>query len=106
MRLTNPLEQEDRMGAVKRMMEELETKRAAAGKIALDAGVLKNCEFHDYLFEGDSDIEAAYRLGNHRFSAGSLEDVFENRRDMTDIIKEVVQDSPDECPICAKIRDE
>ena len=92
------------MGGVKAIIQEREARHAAAIKIALDAGVLKECDFHDFLLVGESDIEDAYRLGNSRFSAHSLGRIFENRIEMTDAIKEVVEDAAVECPVCAKVR--
>ena len=95
------------MGGIKRMMEEHAAQRDVAIGIALECGVLKICEFHDTIYEGSCDFEAAYKLGNAKFTAGKLEGVFEARREMTDIIKEVIEDhSAEECPSCAKIRDE
>ena len=74
------------MGGAKRMMEENESKRAVALEIALEAGVLEQCEFHeDCIFEGGEEIEAAYKLGNSKMSKGDLGDVFESRREMTDL---------------------
>ncbi len=96
------------MGGAKRMMEENEAKRGIALQIALEAGVLEQCEFHDdCIYEGGEEIESAYKLANHKVSHGELEGVFENRREMTDIIKDVVEDhAAEECYACAKNRDE
>lgn len=96
------------MGIAKRMMEEHEAKRSAAIRIALAAGVLQQCEYHDdCIFEGDEEIESAYKLANHQFSHGEHVDVFKDRKEMTDIIKEVVSDQlGDECPSCARVREE
>ena len=95
------------MGGTKRMMEEDEAKRRRAIQIALAAGVLQQCEYHDdCIFEGDEEIKSAYKLANHQFSNGEHVDVFEDREEMTDIIKEVVADHPaEECPSCARIRE-
>lgn len=91
------------------MMEEAEAKCGIALQIALEAGVLTQCEFHeDYIYEGGEEIESAYKLANHKFSHGEIEGVFSNRREMTDTIKDVVEDhnTADECYACAKNRDE
>ena len=93
------------MGISTRLMEEHEEKVRVAMGIALKAGVLKCCEFHeDCIFEGSGDIEAAYRFGNSSFSAGALGEAFESRREMTDYIKGVVEwnHAADECPRCLK----
>lgn len=97
------------MGGSKRLLEEHEERLSAALRIAIDAGVLKVCEFHDdCIFDGGEAIENAYRLGNTMFSASKLGNVFETRRQMTDCIKEVVEDNylADECPRCTKFLEE
>jgi hypothetical protein len=96
------------MGGVKRMMEEEEGKHGVAMHIALEANVLEQCEFHDdCIYAGSEEIESAYKLGNYKLSHGEFDGVFEDRREMTDIIKEVVEDHQgDECFACAKNRDE
>lgn len=97
------------MGMAKRLLEEHEAKLSAALRIAIDAGALKVCEYHDdCIFDGGVEIENAYKLGNARFSSGKLDGVFETRREMTDCIKEVVEDNylAEECPLCAKFLEE
>lgn len=95
------------MGGSKRMMEEEEQKRLVALQISIDAGVLKQCKIHDEcIYEGSKEVESAYKLANFRVSQGELENVFENRKEMTDLIKEVVEEhGADECYVCAKNRD-
>lgn len=96
------------MGGAKRMMEENEEKQQIAIGIAIDAGVLVQCDVHeDIVFAGDEEVESAYRLGNHRISQRLLEGCFDSRRDMTDTISSVVAEhSGDECYVCAKNRDD
>jgi hypothetical protein len=96
------------MGSAKRMMERHETMCRAAVEIALEARVLRYCEYHeDCVFEGPIDIESAYKLGNYKFTVGSMAGVFDTRREMTDCVKKVVEDHPaDECPRCAELREE
>ncbi len=96
------------MGIAKRHMEEMEDKRNLAIRIAVEAGVLDECEYHDGTFtEGSNDIEEAYKLGNSRISSGELDGAFDSRREMTDLIKAVVDElSADECYSCARHRDE
>lgn len=96
------------MGIAKRHMEEMEDKRNLALRIAVDAGVLDECEYHDGTYtEGSNDIEEAYKLGNARITSGELEGAFDSRREMTDLIKEVVTENcSDECYSCARHRDE
>lgn len=94
------------MGQMKRLMEAAEEKRSRAIGIAIQAGVLKCCEFHDEVFVGSKDVVEAYKRGNARFEKDSLGEAFDTRREMTDYIKEVVEDAAEECWCCAKIRDE
>ena len=92
------------MGSAKKAAQEHEDKLSFALGIAIEAGVVKECEHHDSVYlEGNVDIEAAYRLGNAKYSAGELEGSFNSRREMTDLIQEAVRDnSGDECHACAK----
>ncbi|MYM69243.1 hypothetical protein GTP45_20715 [Pseudoduganella sp. FT55W] len=92
------------MGGAKRMMEEEESKRQVALGIAIEAGVLEQCPSHDdCVYLGGEEIESAYKLANYKVSHGELADVFDDRREMTDIIKAVVDDnSADECYACTK----
>ena len=96
------------MGSTKRLLDDYEAMRTAALTIAIKAGVLGACEFHDDgIYQTGEEIEGAYKLGNAQFTAGELGDVFPARRDMTDAIKAVVEDHPaEECTRCAKMRDE
>ncbi len=97
------------MGQSKRHMEEQERKRDDALAIAIQAGVIEECEFHPgTYYDGGADIEEAYKLGNFLFSQGDVEGAFDSRREMTDFIKEAVEEyhAVDECQCCAKIRDE
>ena len=96
------------MGQAKKHMEEMEGKRNLAISIAVEAGALEECEFHSGTFtEGSSDIENAYKLGNLKITSGELEGAFDSRREMTDLIKEVVDEhSGGECYSCARHRDE
>ena len=95
------------MGGAKLMMEEHDSKIAFASRLAIRAGTLTICEIHEQVLEGTGDLEAAYKLGNTEFSAGSLDGKFESRREMTDYIKEAVEENnSDECVACAKYRDE
>lgn len=96
------------MGIAKQSLLNHEHKRNIAIEIAVEAGVLERCEYHnDAVFRGTEEITEAYKLGNIRFTEGEVSNKFNGRREMTDIIKEVVEEDPaDECPFCAKIRDE
>ena len=94
------------MGNADDIMAEQDNKRSAAYKIALKACVLKPCKYHEdeVIVNEDKEIVEAYKLGNARFDKDSLGEVFDDRRDMTDYIKEVVEDTPTDCWICDKMR--
>ncbi|MGV6810474.1 MAG: hypothetical protein ACWA5U_11440 [bacterium] len=95
------------MGRAKQVLEKSETQRQYALQIALEAGVLTSCEFHeDAILGGQAEIERAYKLGNSKFSSGELSGVFSSRTEMTDLIKDVVSTNfADGCYSCAKWRD-
>ena len=96
------------MGLLKREMERRESMLDAATGIAVQARALMRCPIHeDCVFEGSGDVEGAYKLGNYKFTAGEVTDVFSSRREMTDCIKKVVEEyEGTECPSCAKVMDE
>lgn len=74
-------------------------------RLALKARVLKCCEYHEEVFEGDQGIVEAYKLANARFDKDSLGKIFDSRREMTGYIKEEVEDAAVECWQCAEIQD-
>ena len=58
------------------------------------------------MYETGGDVVDAYKLGNARYEKDALDRIFLSRTDMTDYIKEVVEDAAMECWSCAKLRDE
>lgn len=91
------------MGIAKRWMEREEAKREEAKDIAVEAGVLKRCEFHDdIILDVFGDHSEAYKLANKKFSASKLREEYASRRELTDKIKEEIEDSSDGCPYCAQ----
>jgi|SRR5579863_1227217 len=97
------------MSFAKRLIELREQQWDVATQIALDARALESCEFHGEVYDplgGDEVMEHAYRLGNYRFSAGRLNRIFDDRREMTDTIKAVVQNAAMDCYSCAKWRED
>lgn len=91
------------MGQAKRMLEEQQERNSAATRIAIEAGVLKRCPYHDIVFDVlNGDNTPAYKLGNHQFSEGRLDGMFESRRQMTDAIDEAVTEAGMECSQCNK----
>lgn len=94
------------MSQTKRLMEHREHQCNVAIGIALQAGALKQCEIHeDCIFGGEKDAENAYRLGNSKFTAGELKGIFDERREMTDTIKKMIEEHSliEGCPRCEKL---
>jgi len=75
-----------------------------AEEIAVEAKVLKRCPWHGNAYQDDFDLTAAYMLGNRKFSRNELHSVFDTRREMTDTIKQIVDDAPLDCPSCEHLR--
>ncbi|WP_263350314.1 hypothetical protein [Acidicapsa acidisoli] len=95
------------MGFAKRQMQLEQDQWIIAQEIAVDAGVLKRCEFHSEVYGAPGDDNTpAYIRGNRLFSSGELNGVFSDRREMTDAIKAAIEDSAMECGYCAKWRND
>ena len=45
----------------------------------------------------EDDIRPAYMLGASRLKKGSLQEKYESQRELTDCIKNAVEDAADEC---------
>ena len=92
------------MGFAKREMERHYELLGEATEIAVEAGVLEICEAHGTVmctFAGDD--AAAYKLGNAKFTAGTLRNEFQSRPELTDLIKKAIEESSDGCPQCQKV---
>ncbi len=85
-----------------------EAKDDIAEEILLESGVLKKCMYHEIIFRGNEESSAAYKLANGKFSRdNNFQELFSNRRHMTDTIQNVNDNYlSEECPICVKIRDQ
>ncbi len=97
------------MGGAKEQQIHQDDQREVAEEIALKAGVLKRCDAHPFILYGGSlDDKRAYQLGNMMFTNGDLKDEFEDRKELTDMIKAVILDnSSDVCSLCEKnLRDD
>lgn len=92
------------MGMAKRELERQDAMHSCAQRIAFRAGVLKECDIHcDLYIDTGEAREEAYRLANYLFTEQDpLAEPFEDRREMTDTIQQVCDESPDDCYICAK----
>lgn len=94
------------MGGNKALIDEMRELRGMAMQVALEAGLLKECEYHPGIYyEGGSELQQAYRFANSQISARKVElPEGVSRKDFTDAIKSVYDDNslPDECSICEK----
>ncbi len=88
------------------LMDHYEEQHRVAQQIAIEADVLKVCEFHEEVYQSEFDGTAAYKLGNYKFTEGKLTGTFGDRKEMTDAIKRAIENAGDECGRCAKFRDE
>jgi hypothetical protein len=96
------------MGVVKEMMLQREDMKGDAESVAIAAGLGKSCEFHSDVFGSEFPYEdllvEAYKIGNARITAGEIGlGSMMTRRDFTDLIKQVVEQAPDECPECKRL---
>jgi hypothetical protein len=94
------------MGGAKRLMEQNEALQNEALGLCLEVGALEECENHPgSYFEGDGDIEDAYRLANARItSAAIVLPAGVTRRDFTDVVKDVHEDNyfAEACTYCQR----
>jgi hypothetical protein len=96
------------MGSAKRMMEEQQYRNGIALGIAVEAGTLEECEFHEgTYYSGSDDVDEAIELGNKKFARGELEDSFSSPKELEEAIQAAYQENcADECYSCAKWRDD
>lgn len=94
------------MGRAKDAAIAHEEKLLEAADIARRAGVLQRCQFHEELFEDSGDLLSAYKLAANEYAKGGHQQ-FDSQRDLTDYVKLAVENwAADECPLCAKWRDQ
>jgi len=96
------------MGQAKHYQEIQEAKQAIAEEIALRVGILDQCEKHDIkYFLGTDDFEDAYKLGNSLITKQDpLVSIFNNdRKELSDYIKNVTDGLSDCCPFCERDRE-
>lgn len=94
------------MGRAKAEMMRLDDMRGPATAAALKAKAVRQCELHDdmILEVGDSDADRlAYAIGTNMVKAGEVDGT---RQEFLDSIKAVIDEAMEECPLCARYRDE
>jgi hypothetical protein len=86
------------------MLENQESQERDAIAIAVAGGALSPCELHsEIMINNWVDPADAYKIGNARYTAGELTAEYSSRRELTDAIKEAIDDSVDSCPLCDKM---
>ena len=102
------IHQENDMDDTKQMIEKHERKCETAIQIALATGVLKECEYHERcFFKGNEELKKAYVMANNQYSQGEHVHEFKDRKEMTDIIREVVDKySAEKCSSCGHFHEE
>lgn len=94
------------MGQAKKEMMRLEGLEAQAMGVLVRVRAVSECEVHDGIFIDNEDpdaVKTAYAIGTNMAKAG---DVDGTRDEFMDAIKSALGNAGDECPICAKYRDE
>ena len=83
------------MGSMKQAAMEQEESYQEARDFLVEIGTLKECENHPGThFDGDGDLEKAYKMANARISRGDIVlSHGDTRRDYTDRLKEVYEDN-------------
>ncbi len=96
------------MDYTKGMIEQHERKCGTAIKIAIAAGVLKECEYHEgCFFKGNEELKKAYSIANDQYSQGEFVHEFIDKKEMTDTIREVVKEySSEKCSSCGHSHEE
>ena len=85
---------------------EAQAREAIAESLAVEAGILKRCPWHEFVYQDDWDTKQAYRAVASRFKRGETPRPFVDQRDVIDAIKALVEDAPLDCPRCEKLREE
>lgn len=78
----------------------------AARNIAEQAKAISYCDDHEEIWINNEDPDAnrhAYAIGTNLWKEGGMACT---REEFLDAIKECIEQGADECPRCAKIRDE
>lgn len=94
------------MGQAKHHMMEQEDKQRIAEEVAVRADYLNRCDAHDELYDACAvDIDATYRVANSLISNDDpLVAIFKgNRRELTDMLKDLEGMYQDKCPYCQKL---
>ena len=86
-------------------MELRESQQDEAAAIAVEAGVLRRCEWHREIpINQFTDPSPAYKITNARFTANELDNEYASRREFTDAIRTAIEDAEVAgCPLCERL---
>jgi hypothetical protein len=94
------------MTPMKDLIFDVQARVAIAENLAVEAGILRRCPFHEFTYQESWDLDRAYRIAVRRFKKGDIPGPFSSQEDVTDAIKAVVDNAPLDCPRCQKIRED
>jgi len=96
------------MGGAKRMMMERDDLAGVARGVLVQVGALNSCPMHGELFEGNGDVEGAYKLGNYKITQGDIDLGVFDRAEFSAIINEEFEENSaaEMCGYCAKHLDD
>jgi len=92
------------MGRAKEHMMMRDDLAGAARGVLRQVGALKACEAHGDLYEGNGDVEGAYKLGNSLITRGEIELNGFTRAEFSELIKDQFEENSfaESCGYCAK----
>lgn len=95
------------MGAMSELAIVMDELRATAAEVAAQTRALVRCPIHGDVLMNNCDnyaLQGAYKLANYKVSKGEIElPMGLTRRDLTDAIKEAVEERELDCPRCANL---
>lgn len=93
------------MGVEKHRLIKEGEKHGAATQIALDAGLLKECPYHNgtLIDKSSDDNTPGYELADKRIWSGELNGVFVSREEMVALVDDAVSDGGARCEECAAL---
>lgn len=94
------------MGLQQRLLDDEEERLSIAKTIAIEAGIVKGCSFHEgFFYAGHTDFQKAYRIAASKIKRGDFNGLFETQKELTDLIKEFAEDNSYEssCARCVEL---
>lgn len=89
------------MSGARELAAHLEHQYDVATQIAIEAKVLRVCEFHGIAYDSGNEHTSAYKLGNWKLKHGKLGKLFADSTELGEAIKHAIDDHfADSCPRC------